>query len=157
GFDGIVGTADDGVLRDPTLAGSCTAPVVNSSGVVTTPANRTACFGGTNPALMNRIPSGRITTDGSAIANVYRKRLGLTSFFNDSPVASNAQFQPANPSDFRQELLRLDYIFSPEHTVYGRYIHDMNLVIDPFGVFISSPLPTIQSSRFRPGDTIQVV
>ena len=156
GFDGIVGTADDGVLRDPTLAGACTAPVVNSSGVVTTPANRTACFGGTNPALMNRIPAGRITTDGIAFANVYRQMAGLASSFTDQPIANNAQFQPANPSDFRQELLRLDYILSDKHTIYGRYIHDMNLVIDPFGTFITSPLPTIQSARRRPGDTIQV-
>ena len=157
GFDGVVGTADDGVLRDPNVAGTCTAPVVNATtGVITTAANRTACFGGTNPALWNRIPAGRITTDGTAIANVYRKMLGLAASFNDSPIANNSTFQPANPADFRQEILRLDYVLSQKHTIYGRRVHDRNLVIDPFGTFITSPLPTIQSARFRPGDTIQV-
>lgn len=138
GPDGIVGTADDGVLRDPLLTGTCST------------ANRAACFPG------NRIPAGRITTDGAAIANVYREMLGLAASFNDSPIANNSTFQPANPSDFRQELLRLDYVFSPKHTVFGRYVHDMNLVIDPFGTFITSPLPTIQSARSRPGNSIQV-
>src|SRR5207245_2449457 len=55
GFDGIVGTADDGVLKNPGAAGACTAPVVNASGVVTTAAVRTACFSG------NTIPNARIT------------------------------------------------------------------------------------------------
>ncbi|MEP6847621.1 MAG: carboxypeptidase-like regulatory domain-containing protein [Acidobacteriota bacterium] len=156
GFDGVVGTADDGVLRDPNLVGACTAPVVNSSGTVTTPANRTACFGGNNPALWNRIPTARITTDGLAIANVFSQMTGLAASFSNLPVANNSTFQPANPSDFRQELLRMDYILNDKQSIYGRYIHDKNLVIDPFGTFITSPLPTIQSARFRPGDTIQV-
>jgi len=144
GADGIVGTADDGVLRDPALSGTCTS------------ANRTACFGGSNSAIWNVIPANRITSDGVAIASVMRKMTGLASVFTDLPNVNNSQFQPANPSDFRQELLRLDYLASPKHTIYGRYIHDKNLVIDPYGVFINSPLPTIQSSRQRPGDTIQV-
>ena len=156
GFDGIVGTADDGVLRDPTLAGACTAPVVNSSGTVTTPAVRTACFGGTNPALWNRIPLGRITADGLAIADVYRQMTGIAASFNNLPIANNSTFQPGNPSDFRQELLRLDFIANSHHTIFGRYVHDKNLVIDPFGTFINSPLPTIQSERMRPGNGVQV-
>lgn len=156
GFDGIVGTADDGVLRDPTITGACTAPVVNSSGTVTTPAVRTACFGGTNPALWNRIPIGRITPDGLAIADVFRQMTGISASFTDSPIANNSTFQPANPSDFRQELLRLDYIANSHHTIFGRYVHDRNLVLDPFGTFITSPLPTIQSERMRPGNGVQV-
>lgn len=157
GFDGIAGTADDGVLRDPAIAGACTAPVVNATtGVVTTPAVRTACFGGINSAAWNIIPMARIVPDGTAIANVYRKMIGIAASFNDSPIANNAQFQPPNNSDFRQELLRMDYLVSDKHSIYGRYIHDKNLVLDPFGTFITSPLPTIQSARARPGDSIQV-
>lgn len=138
GADGVVGTADDGVLRDPALSGTCSTT------------NHTACFPG------NKIPSGRITADGAAIANVYRQMIDLAASYTGLPTSNNSTFQPANPSDFRQELLRLDYIFSPKHTVYGRYVHDKNLVIDPFGTFISSQVPTIQSLRQRPGDSIQV-
>lgn len=156
GFDGIVGTADDGVLRDPAAAGACTAPVVNSSGTVTTAAVRTACFGGTNPALWNRIPGARITTDGIALANVYRKMIDISSSFTDSPIGSNATFQPASPSDFRQEILRLDYVVNSRHSAYFRYLHDTNQVIDPFGTFTLSTLPTIQHARNRPGNGVQI-
>src|SRR5215467_10720790 len=39
GPDGIVGNADDGVLRDPSKpANTCVAPVINAAGVITTPA-----------------------------------------------------------------------------------------------------------------------
>src|SRR5207248_3042161 len=138
GADGIVGTADDGVLRDPTVAGTCTA------------ANRAACFPG------NKIPLNRITADGLAIANVYRKMIGLANSYTDSPTGSNSTFGPPIKSDFRQEILRLDYIFNSKHSVYGRFLHDRNIVIDPFGTFINSPLPTSHELRNRPGLAIQV-
>ncbi len=156
GFDGIQGTADDGVLRDPALTGACTAPVVNSSGVVTTQANRTACFGGTSSAAWNIIPTARITPDGLALANVYRRMIDISSSFTNFPGGSNITFQPDSPADFRQELLRLDYLVNPQHTIYGRYIHDKNENIDPFGTFTISQLPTIQHARNRPGNGVQV-
>src|SRR5678815_1826801 len=78
GPDGVVGTADDGALRDPNnAANTCVAPVI-TGGVVTTAANRTGCFGGNNVALRNIIPTARITADGRAIANVYRTAVGLS-------------------------------------------------------------------------------
>jgi len=157
GFDGIVGTADDGVLRDPNNAtNTCVAPVVNASGVVTTPAVRTGCFGGTNVAARNIIPTNRITTDGAAIANVYRTMIGLATSFTNSPVGNNATFQQPNPFDYREDILRLDYRFNSSHTIYGRYIHDENQLIDPFGTFITSQLPTVPSARSRPGTSIQI-
>ena len=80
GRNGIRGDADDLVLRDPNnAANTCVAPVVNTAGVVTTPAIRTGCFGGNNVALRNIIPSNRITTDGLAIANVFRTSIGLAT------------------------------------------------------------------------------
>ncbi len=143
GADGIVGTADDGVLRDPNLTGTCSAT------------NRTACFGGSDPNLWNIIPIARITTDGRALANVYRKMIEISSSFNNSPVGSNATFQPFSPADFRQELIRLDYVASPQHTIFGRYVHDSNQNLDPFGTFTISQLPTIQHARNRPGNGLQ--
>jgi len=150
GPDGIVGTDDDGVLRDPLATGACTARTA------TAPAVRTGCFGGNNVALRNIIPTNRITPNGLAVANVYRSMIGLSSLYVDSPVGNNITFQPPIASDFRQEFLRLDYVFNPKHTIYGRYIHDKNGVIDPFGTFINSPLPTSQQFRNRPGNGLQV-
>ena len=143
GADGIVGTADDGVLRDPNISGTCTT------------ANRTACFGGNNPATWNIIPANRITPDGLAFANVYRKMIDISSSFTNFPGGSNTTFQPNSPADFRQEIIRLDYVFNAKHTAYGRYIHDQNENIDPFGTFTISQLPTIQHARNRPGNGLQ--
>jgi len=85
GVDGIVGTADDGVLKDPTSILPCTAATA------TVPAVRTGCFPG------NIIPTGRLTTDGKAIASVYRTMAGIATGFTDAPVGNNSTFQLANP------------------------------------------------------------
>lgn len=143
GADGIVGTADDGFIKDPTAAGVCSA------------ADRTACFGGTNVALRNKIPLARITPDGLAIAKLYRSMIGLASSYSDTPTGQNTTFQVPLTSDFRQEFLRLDYIFNSKHSIYGRYIHDTNVIIDPYGTFINSTLPTATELRNRPGNGVQ--
>ncbi len=157
GPDGIVGNADDGVLRDPNnAANTCTAPVINSQGIITTQANRTGCFGGNNVALRNIIPTNRITTDGLAIANVFRNAIGLSTAFINNPVGNNVTFQQPNPLDYREDLLRIDYKINDKHTLYGRYIKDKNELIDPFGTFITTQLPTIPSLRLRPGTSIQL-
>jgi len=144
GADGIVGTNDDGLLRDPNSTLPCTT------------ANRAGCFGGTNVALRNIIPTNRITTDGLAIANVYRTAIGLATAYTNSPVGNNVTFQQPNPLDYREDLLRIDYRINEKHTLYGRYIHDKNVLIDPFGTFITTQLPTIPSLRRRPGTSIQL-
>jgi hypothetical protein len=144
GADGIVGTADDGLLKDPTSTQPCTA------------ANRAGCFGGTNVALRNIIPTSRLTADGAAIANVYRTMIGLATSYTNAPVANNATFQQPNPFDYREDLIRLDYRFNSSHSIFGRYIHDENQLIDPFGTFITSQLPTVPSARSRPGTSYQV-
>ena len=144
GADGIVGTNDDGLLKDPNSPLPCTT------------ANRAGCFGGTNIALRNIIPSNRITADGLAIANVYRTSIGLATAFINSPIGNNITFQQPNPLDYREDLLRIDYRINSKHTLYGRYIHDKNVLIDPFGTFITTQLPTIPSNRLRPGTSIQL-
>jgi hypothetical protein len=144
GADGVVGTSDDGVLRDPASALPCTQ------------ANRAGCFGGTNVALRNIIPTNRITVDGQAIASVYRNAIGLATAFINSPVGNNVTFQQPNPLDYREDLLRIDYKINDKHTLYGRYIKDKNELIDPFGTFITTQLPTIPSFRLRPGKSIQL-
>jgi hypothetical protein len=144
GADGIVGTADDGLLKDPNSTLPCTT------------ANRAGCFGGTNVALRNIIPANRITPDGLAIANVFRTAIGLAASYTNSPVANNVTFQQPNPLDYREDLVRIDYRFNSKHSLYGRYIHDKNVLIDPFGTFITTQLPTIPSNRLRPGTSIQI-
>jgi hypothetical protein len=144
GADGIVGTNDDGLLKDPNSSLPCTT------------ANRAGCFGGTNVALRNIIPANRITADGRAIAEVFRTSIGLATVYTNSPIGNNVTFQQPNPLDYREDLLRIDYRINEKHTLYGRYIHDKNELIDPFGTFINTQLPTIPSFRKRPGTSMQL-
>src|SRR4051812_5768710 len=95
GADNVVGTADDGVLIDPTTG---------------------SAFPG------NRIPASRITADGRAVANTYARMISLAAEYSDTPTANNATFQLANPFDFRQDVLRLDWQATSKQRIYGRYL-----------------------------------
>jgi Carboxypeptidase regulatory-like domain len=127
-----------GFLKDPTKTGTC-----NST-------SQAACFPG------NKIPDNRITPDGRAFANVYTGMEKLATAYTDTTAANNALFQMPNPFDFRQEILRIDYLINSKHSIYGRYLHDNYDLVDPFGVFITSQLPTIPTRRIRPGFSYQV-
>lgn len=149
GPDGVVGTADDGVLRDPTTTLPCTAPVL-TGGAVVTPADRRGCFPG------NIIPASRITTDGRAIAMIYGAMEARAGAFVDLPIGNNALFLEPNPFNWWEVIGRIDYKLSDRQTLYGRYLHDDYDLIDPFGTFISAPLPTIPTNRVRPGTSAQL-
>jgi carboxypeptidase family protein len=129
GPDGKPGTADDGRLIDPVTKQQ---------------------FPG------NKIPAQRITADGRALANVYALMEQAAVAFTDAPVANNALYQRPNPFDYRQDILRLDYRINDKQSIYGRYLHDNYDLIDPFGTFITSQLPTVPSNRLRPGYSYQV-
>jgi Carboxypeptidase regulatory-like domain len=144
GADGIPGTDDDGFLRDPRQPASLPCGVVNGQRI------RSGCFPG------NVIPGGLITADGRALATLYGRMAGEAASFTDSPIANNAIYQLSNPFDFRQEVVRLDYRFNQRHSIYGRYLHDSNKVLDPFGTFINSQLPTVPTDRLRPGTSYLV-
>jgi hypothetical protein len=129
GADNIVGTADDGVLRDPTTG---------------------LQFPG------NVIPSGRITTDGRAIANTYAKMIDLAAEYTNTPTANNATFQQYNPFEQRQDIIRIDWQATGDQRVHARYLHDEYDLLDPYGVFSGAPLPTVPTNRSRPGTSYQV-
>ena len=81
---------------------------------------------------------------------------GLAVAYSDTTTANNATFQQPSPFDSREDNIRIDYRINGKHNVYGRYLHDMYDLIDPFGTFITSPLPTIPTNRLRPGSSYQV-
>jgi hypothetical protein len=93
-----------------------------------------------------------ITPDGKAIANVYALMTKQAAAFSDTPTAANATFQPNNPQDWREDIIRLDYHPAPTHSLYFRYLHDNLNLIDGFGTFApSGTLPTTPTTRIRPG------
>jgi hypothetical protein len=109
------------------------------------------------PGTKNPIPNNNIasliTPDGKAIANVFKGQENLASFFNDANVANNAILQPDNPLNYRQHLIRIDYHINDKHNVYGRWVSDRNSLVDPFGTFSGSNLPTTPTLRGRPGES----
>jgi hypothetical protein len=107
--------------------------------------------GTTTPIPGNQIPSSMITPDGQAIANVYRLMSQQAVSFVDQPIANNLTLAPNNPLNFREDLVRIDYKINDQHSIYGRWIQDDNQLIDPFGTFSGSNLPTTPSNRMRPG------
>src|SRR6266853_2783066 len=97
-----------------------------------------------------------ITADGKAIAAVYALMSKQASTFNNTPTSNNATFQPNNPQNWREDIVRLDYQINARHSLYGRYLHDNLNLIDAFGTFTPGGLPTTPSNRIRPGYSYQV-
>lgn len=126
-------------LKDPRKTGTCSATV------------QTACFD--NPKVL---PANLITPDGKALASVFNAMELRAVSYTDTPTANNALYRESNPFHSREDLLRLDYRINERHNVYGRYIHDKYDLIDPYGTFINSQLPTIPTNRLRPGYSYQV-
>jgi len=103
------------------------------------------------PIAGNNI-AAMITSDGTAIANVYRVMEKLGGF-TDSPTATNnLSISPSNPLNFREDFVRLDYNINKRNHIYGRWLNDSNSLIDPYGTFSNGGvLPTVPTTRNRPG------
>jgi hypothetical protein len=98
-----------------------------------------------------------ITPDGQAIANIYKLQTQQAATFINAPVANNLTVAPANPLDFREDLVRLDYTINEKNSLYGRWIQDGNQLIDPFGTFANGNiLPTTPTLRMRPGESFLI-
>ncbi|PYS71369.1 MAG: TonB-dependent receptor, partial [Acidobacteria bacterium] len=104
---------------------------------------------------LNGAPVG-VTPNGAAIAAVYSAMEKLAVAYSDTPTANNATFQQPNPFDYREDNIRIDYRINSKHSMYGRYLHDMYDLIEPYGTFITSQLPTIPTNRLRPGTSYQI-
>lgn len=78
----------------------------------------------------NQIPQNRIDPFARALLDRWPAA-------NADPAAlgGNRNFSASTPQvrDFREELIRMDYQFSPSHLVYGRFIHDTIPSEEPFG------------------------
>ncbi len=98
----------------------------------------------------------RITPDGQSIANVYRLISSQGLSFNDSATSNNLTLAPSNPFNFREDIVRLDYNLNDKNFLYGRWIQDYNQLVDPFGTFSGSNLPTTPTLRMRPGESFLI-
>ena len=118
-------------------------------------------FPGTTTPIPGNNIGPYITPDGKAIANVYNT-FTKTGAFTDSPAgaaslpSNNLILTPSNPLNFREDIVRLDYRISDQNSIFGRWISDHNTLIDPFGTFSSGGLPTVPTTRNRPGQSYLV-
>ena len=93
-----------------------------------------------------------ITPNGQAIANVYALMEQQAASFSNTDTANNATFQPNNPQNWREDIIRIDFHASDAHSLYFRYLHDDLNLIDGFGTFVpGGSLPTTPTNRIRPG------
>jgi hypothetical protein len=51
-----------------------------------------------------------------------------------------------NVANHRQELLRIDHVFSPRLSIFGRYLQDSIPTIEPTGAFTASVLPGVATT-----------
>jgi hypothetical protein len=77
----------------------------------------------------------------------------LASSYTDVARGNNTVYQFPNPFNWREEILRLDYIINNKHSVYGRYMHDDYNLIDPHPL---GGLPTVPINRVRPTPGYQI-
>jgi hypothetical protein len=105
-----------------------------------------------------------ITADGKALAAVYAlaaKQLSTAAALPTSVQAGNAFFQPGGPTNWREDILRLDYHANDKQSFYFRYIHDNVQVYNAFSTFGSIvsgvvQLPVDPDLRNRPGYNYQI-
>ena len=115
-------------------------------------------FPGTATPIPNNNISRLITPDGRAIANVYKTITAAGLSFRDGGIPSNnLTLAPSSPLNFHQDLIRFDYVINQKNSLYGRWIHDQNTLIDPYGTFSNSGvLNTTPTTRNRPGQSYLV-
>ncbi|HSL21537.1 MAG TPA: TonB-dependent receptor [Vicinamibacterales bacterium] len=82
------------------------------------------------PFLNKQIPQNRI----DPLARALLDRFPLPNA-DPAVLGGNRNFSASTPQgrDFREELVRIDYQFSPNHLIYGRFIHDTIPSEEPFG------------------------
>lgn len=114
-------------------------------------------YPGTKTPIPNNDISGMITPDGRAIADVFTVENKLGQYNDVTGASGNLIVAPSNPLNFREDIIRLDFRINQNNSIYGRWISDHNVLIDPFGTFSNSGiLPTTPTQRSRPGQSYLV-
>jgi outer membrane receptor protein involved in Fe transport len=87
-----------------------------------------------NPFPNNTIPAGRIDPNAQALIK--------SGYFPAPNLGANQfRFVGGSPTDFRQELLRVDHDVTDNWRLMVRYIHDQFNTLNPTGIWSGSPLP----------------
>jgi hypothetical protein len=111
-------------------------------------------YPGTKTPIPGNNISGMMSADGKAIADVYSVENQLGQYTNLTGASNNLTVTPLNPLNFREDVVRLDFLINKTNSIYGRWISDHNTLTDPFGTFSNTGiLPTTPTTRARPGQS----
>jgi len=73
---------------------------------------------------------------------------------NAATTASPFRFTSTlgNTFNFREDMVKIDHVFSPKLSIHGKFLHDTNPTLEQGGLFTSLPLPGIATtSTHSPG------
>lgn len=110
-------------------------------------------YPGTTTPVPGKNISGLMTADGKAIAQVFNRMEQLAASYSDKPAGNNTIYQFPNPFNWREDILRLDYVLNEKNSLYFRYLHDDYNLIDPHPL---GGLPTVPINRVRPTPSYQL-
>ena len=111
------------------------------------------CPGPDCPHMANGspFPNNQVPVDPNA-ANIVNALIpaansgsGALSYFNAAP---------ATPTNWREELVRIDENFSDNHRFFFRFIHDSWNTITPTALWDGGSFPTVQTSFVGPGTSL---
>lgn len=89
-----------------------------------------------NPALIN------------PVAKAYLQDLWTGVQAPDDPLSHSANISVRNKFNHRQELARVDHVFGPKLSVFGRFLNDTIPTEEPFGLFSTGTyVPGVATSK----------
>ena len=91
------------------------------------------------------IPTSQITTDGNAIANVYRTTIPLAAIYTNTAVANNTTYESPNPLNYREDIGRLDYVINDNHRLFAQLDRRLQHHLSGYG--------TGRLASHRPGES----
>lgn len=103
----------------------------------------------TNPANANYVAPADRDPNAVKLLSAYPlpNVAGTNQFINIFPDINNT----------RQEVLRLDYEFSPSWRLTGRYTHDLSDTLEPGGLFFGVVIPNVATTRTAVPGNVGVV
>jgi len=109
----------------------------------------TAFTGSTCTAQSNQI------ANIDPVAQAYIK--DIFSKIPDAPASHLLNLALRNIFDTRQEMIKIDHVFSPKWSVQGRYLQDAVPTVEPRGLFQASALPGVATtSTNSPGKNVNI-
>ena len=111
--------------------------------------------------VANVLSPACITTDGAAIAKIYRLAavVDTAGGLPTAAAANNVTFNLPNAANLREDIIRADEHANDHQSLYFRYLHDYVNIQNPFGTFPAGgappEVPVDPDSRHRPGSNLQ--